>query len=103
MADFNHCSSNHPEHDIYAGPYPFSEPESAAMAQFLLDHKSQFLFYFSLHAYAQYWLVPWAYKNDLPRDFVEMVSMEKMKILRQKLGYSFSLFVVFAIIGILSV
>lgn len=34
-------SSNDPCSEYYAGPYPFSEPETKAISSFLMDNKDQ--------------------------------------------------------------
>ncbi|XP_072943949.1 carboxypeptidase A2-like [Epargyreus clarus] len=46
------CSEN------YAGPHPFSEPETRAVSNFLSERKGQIKVYITLHAYSQAWLVP---------------------------------------------
>ncbi|XP_059054249.1 carboxypeptidase A2-like isoform X2 [Achroia grisella] len=53
--------------DNYAGPHPFSEPETKAVAEFLAERKGQIKAYISLHAYSQAWLVPSA-PTRIPND-----------------------------------
>lgn len=38
-------SSNDPCADNYAGPHPFSEPETRAVSEFLADHRGQIKVY----------------------------------------------------------
>ncbi|RVE43450.1 hypothetical protein evm_011901 [Chilo suppressalis] len=51
-------SSRDPCADNFAGPHPFSEPETRAVSEFLAEHRDQIKVYISLHAYSQAWLVP---------------------------------------------
>ncbi|XP_062526625.1 carboxypeptidase A2 isoform X2 [Bombyx mori] len=51
-------SSTDPCSDNYAGPHPFSEPETRAVSEFLAEHRGQIKVFISLHAYTQAWLVP---------------------------------------------
>lgn len=39
--------------ELYAGPGPFSEPESKALSDFLIDYRKQIKMYISLQAYGQ--------------------------------------------------
>ncbi|XP_013182459.1 PREDICTED: carboxypeptidase A2-like isoform X2 [Papilio xuthus] len=51
-------SSRDPCEDNYAGPHPFSEPETRAVSEFLAEHRGQIKVYLSFHAYTQTWLTP---------------------------------------------
>ncbi|KAL4703010.1 hypothetical protein ACJJTC_009996 [Scirpophaga incertulas] len=51
-------SSSDPCEENYAGPQPFSEPETRAVSEFLAKHRDEIKVYISLHAYSQAWLVP---------------------------------------------
>ncbi|XP_050664329.1 carboxypeptidase A2-like isoform X2 [Leptidea sinapis] len=51
-------SSMDPCSDNYAGPNPFSEPETRAVSNFLEQRRGQIKVYLSLHAYSQAWLLP---------------------------------------------
>ncbi|XP_011178907.2 uncharacterized protein LOC105209937 [Zeugodacus cucurbitae] len=46
-------SSKSPCNELYAGPGPFSEPESKALSEFLIDYRKQIKMYISLQAYGQ--------------------------------------------------
>ena len=62
------CSNN------YRGRYPFSEPETRAMATFLWRLRHRLYVYLTLHSYGQYWLTPWGYSRRLPDDYDDLVS-----------------------------
>ncbi len=61
------CSEN------YRGRYPFSEPETAAMARKIWSIRKNLVLYMTLHSYGQYWLTPWGFTYEVPDDFNEMV------------------------------
>lgn len=61
---------------IYAGPFPFSEPETIAIKSFVQHRIPQLQVYISLHAYGQLWLAPWGYTVKKPDNFIEQVSLE---------------------------
>ncbi|KAH8284255.1 hypothetical protein KR044_001230 [Drosophila immigrans] len=46
-------SSKGPCNEFYAGPAPFSEPETKAVSEFLMDYRTQIKLYVSLQAYGQ--------------------------------------------------
>ncbi|BFG00502.1 uncharacterized protein DMAD_00476 [Drosophila madeirensis] len=46
-------SSKAPCNEFYAGPAPFSEPETKAVSDFLMDQRTQIKLYISLQAYGQ--------------------------------------------------
>ncbi|XP_016962916.1 uncharacterized protein LOC108033185 [Drosophila biarmipes] len=46
-------SSKAPCNEFYAGPAPFSEPETKAVSEFLMDYRTQIKLYISLQAYGQ--------------------------------------------------
>lgn len=52
-------SSRNPCLDTYAGPSAFSEPETRALRDLVLDSRDSIAMYVSLHAYSQMWLLPW--------------------------------------------
>ncbi|XP_028162001.1 carboxypeptidase A2-like isoform X1 [Ostrinia furnacalis] len=51
-------ASRDPCADNYAGPHPFSEPETRAVSEFLAEHRDLIKVFITLHAYSQSWLVP---------------------------------------------
>ncbi|XP_017030365.1 uncharacterized protein [Drosophila kikkawai] len=46
-------SSKAPCNEFFAGPTPFSEPETKAVSEFLMDYRTQIKLYISLQAYGQ--------------------------------------------------
>jgi len=66
-------TSDDPSSDIYCGPFPFSEPETLAMARYLTSIKNRLRVYISFHAYGQFWLTPPGYTRQLPADYKEMM------------------------------
>ena len=65
-ASSNECS------DIFAGPYPFSEPETAALRDFALEYKGNIHLYLAVHSFGQYILYPWGYTSALPENAPEL-------------------------------
>ncbi|RXM27145.1 Carboxypeptidase A6, partial [Acipenser ruthenus] len=55
-------ASSHPCDETYCGPYPESEPEVKAVANFLRKQRKRVKAYISIHAYAQMLLYPYSYK-----------------------------------------
>lgn len=55
----------------YWGPNAFSEPETAAIRNLILDDNN-FQAVLSYHSYGQYILYPWGYKTEQPEDFAVM-------------------------------
>jgi len=67
-------ASGDPCDETYYGPKPFSEPETAAIRNFIMARKDSMQLYLTFHTYGQYILYPWGYarhdavdKNDLHR------------------------------------
>lgn len=61
-------SNRTPSDECYSGPYPFSEPEAAAMGSILLSLQGKLHFYLSLHAFGNRILYPWGYDSVEPVD-----------------------------------
>lgn len=68
-------ASAHPCDDTYCGPFPESEPEVKAVANFLRKHRKHIRAYLSFHAYAQMLLYPYSYKYATIPNFNCVVSM----------------------------
>ncbi|CAG7837687.1 unnamed protein product [Allacma fusca] len=62
--------------EIYKGPTPFSEPETAAMRDYITKISGKtvnWVTYIALHSYAQMILTPWGYETNLyPEDYAEL-------------------------------
>ncbi|KAJ8725605.1 hypothetical protein PYW08_003788 [Mythimna loreyi] len=71
-------SSQDPCADNYAGPHPFSEPETRAVSEFLSEHRGQIKLYLSLHAYSQAWLVPSSHAHETFADDGVLTEMGKL-------------------------
>ncbi|RKY63579.1 MAG: hypothetical protein DRQ02_12475 [Candidatus Latescibacterota bacterium] len=54
-------SSNDPSSDIYRGPYPFSEPETQALRDFINTVNPRIVI--NYHTYSNLILFPWGYEN----------------------------------------
>lgn len=65
-------SSSNPCSDIYAGPTSFSEPETRAIRDFLVENKDQLKVYLSIHAYSQMWMLPWGFSQERPENYNDM-------------------------------
>ena len=53
--------------ETYRGARAFSEPETAAMRDFILGRAGRIKMYLTFHSYGQYILYPWGYdRRDLP-------------------------------------
>lgn len=55
-------ASNDPCSEIFAGPKPFSEPETLALSEFIKTLNLQF--YIAFHSYSQQILYPFVSKHD---------------------------------------
>lgn len=66
--------SNNPcDRETYAGPFPFSEPETRAVKNVMLENARRIKLYVSLHAYGQYIVYPWGYTaNEMPSTYKKL-------------------------------
>ncbi|XP_074657393.1 carboxypeptidase B-like [Tubulanus polymorphus] len=78
---------------IYAGPSAMSEPETKAVAKFILSRKNQIKMYLSFHAYGQYFLTPWGYGRVYPDDFSDLrrVAQNAVNAIRDANGPVYSM------------
>ncbi|XP_072858728.2 carboxypeptidase B2 isoform X1 [Pogona vitticeps] len=58
--------------EIYCGPYPESEPEVRAVANFIRKHKDQIKAYITMHSYSQMVLFPYSYTTNKSKDHDEL-------------------------------
>jgi len=67
-------SSNDKCSETYRGPGAFSEPETAALRDFILSTQGSinWRIYLSIHSYSQLWLSPWNWTQDLPSDHSDL-------------------------------
>ncbi|KAF2896191.1 hypothetical protein ILUMI_09987, partial [Ignelater luminosus] len=63
-------SGKHPCQEIYGGSGPFSEPETAAIRNYITGTNAgaPWKAYISFHSYGQYILYPWGYDQVVPQD-----------------------------------
>ena len=45
------------------------------MSNYLLQRKSDWIFYNSIHSYSQLVLLPWGFTNDLPDDYQQLKTL----------------------------
>ena len=69
-------TSGNPCAENFRGPYPFSEPETRAMANYVWSLRENLLLYLTLHSYGQYWLLPWGFSYATPHDYDELVRIK---------------------------
>jgi len=67
------CRGRRPCENTFAGRHPLSEPETVAVANFIMRHRSTIRLYVSLHCYSQMWLTPWGYTSTAPADNADLV------------------------------
>uniref|UniRef100_A0A1B0FKY4 Peptidase M14 domain-containing protein n=1 Tax=Glossina morsitans morsitans TaxID=37546 RepID=A0A1B0FKY4_GLOMM len=84
-------SSKSPCNEFFAGPGPFSEPETKTMAEFLLENRSQIKLFISLQAYGQILSYPIkinaSYNTERLEDMLD-VAMVGIDGLRKKFSKS---------------
>lgn len=73
-------ASDDPCHETYAGPRPFSEPETRAISDFIMDRKDRIKLYLTMHAYSQMWLVPWGYTSKKTGDYDDLMNMGRKAV-----------------------
>jgi len=78
----------HPCDETYPGPHAFSEPETKAMADFIMRNKDNIKMYVSFHAYSQLLMTPWGHTSALPPNYKELerVGLAALKALSSKYG-----------------
>ncbi|XP_060642441.2 carboxypeptidase B2 [Anolis sagrei] len=65
-------ASNDACENTYCGPYPESEPEVKAVANFLRKHKDHIKAYITMHSYSQMVLFPYSYTRNNSKDHDEL-------------------------------
>ncbi|XP_022113411.2 carboxypeptidase B [Pieris rapae] len=72
-------SKNPCDKETYAGPKPFSEPETQMVRNVMITYGKRIKLYVSLHSYGQYLVYPWGYTGDfLPKEWEKLDSLAKM-------------------------
>uniref|UniRef100_A0A914X871 ShKT domain-containing protein n=1 Tax=Plectus sambesii TaxID=2011161 RepID=A0A914X871_9BILA len=63
-------SSSDPCHETYHGPSAFSEPESAAVRDFVTSLGERVKGFVTLHSYSQMWIIPYGHRRRAyPQDY----------------------------------
>lgn len=73
--------SSNPCSEVFPGTEAFSEPESAALRDYLAS-LNDLQIYLTFHSYGQYLLFPWGYGKHLApnhRDLVSVISTQSSK------------------------
>lgn len=65
-------ASDSPCSETYAGPFPYSEPEAQAVADFVSSLSGAWDLFWTLHTYGQLYMSPWGYTDDLPPNYDAM-------------------------------
>lgn len=68
-------ASSNPCSESFAGPAPFSEPETVALAAFINSISSNLKIYFTFHSYGQYILFPYGHDYVHSPHHFELVSI----------------------------
>uniref|UniRef100_A0A8D0HB70 Carboxypeptidase B2 n=1 Tax=Sphenodon punctatus TaxID=8508 RepID=A0A8D0HB70_SPHPU len=63
--------------EIYCGPYPESEPEVKAVANFVKQHRDRIKAYITMHSYSQMVLFPYSYTRNRSKDHDELLLVAK--------------------------
>ncbi|XP_067915877.1 carboxypeptidase A1-like isoform X2 [Heterodontus francisci] len=67
-------TSNNPCMETYHGPYPNSEPEVAAIVNFVQSH-GNIKSFITVHSYSQLLMIPYGYKCVYPADYQELMEI----------------------------
>ncbi|TRY63772.1 hypothetical protein TCAL_17408 [Tigriopus californicus] len=87
-------SSNSICHDTFHGPKAFSEAETVAIRDIILNTQTngrEFASFITIHAYFQFWLSPYGFKKIRSSDYLDQsrVMKKAVEALRQVYGTSF--------------
>ncbi|KAG6449686.1 hypothetical protein O3G_MSEX006193 [Manduca sexta] len=71
-------SKNPCDKETYAGPKPFSEPETQMVRNIMMENAKRLKLYVSVHSYGQYLVYPWGYTGDfLPKEWKKLDSLAR--------------------------
>lgn len=71
-------SSNDKCFDTYHGPTAFSEPETAAVRDFVLSLNGSIKYFNNQHSFSQLILLPWGYTSDPPENSFELLKAAEL-------------------------
>ncbi|XP_013187498.2 carboxypeptidase B [Amyelois transitella] len=71
-------STNPCDGETYAGPKPFSEPETQIVRNIMMKNADRMKLYVSLHSYGNFLVYPWGYTGDfLPKQWRKLDSLAR--------------------------
>ena len=73
--------------EVFQGPGPGSEPETAALMSLGERLNTSLLYYVSLHAYGQSWLTPWGFTTEPPANQEEVQAVARAAISQMECSY----------------
>lgn len=82
-ASSNPCSEN------YAGPKPFSEPETLHLANFVQKYRKNLKIYLAFHSFGQYFMFPYGYTAEKVDNYDTLVSFVFIAYRMRKLTFLF--------------
>lgn len=71
----NGGASGNPCEETYAGPQPFSEPETMALAEFLKSIEGEISIYLAFHSYSQLLLSPYGHTEEPPENYNDLLAI----------------------------
>uniref|UniRef100_A0A1B0ABH3 Peptidase M14 domain-containing protein n=1 Tax=Glossina pallidipes TaxID=7398 RepID=A0A1B0ABH3_GLOPL len=71
----NGGASDSPCEETYAGPQPFSEPETEALAKFLKSIQNEISIYIAFHSYSQLLLSPYGHTEEPPENYDDLLAI----------------------------
>lgn len=66
--------------DIFCGPAPFSEPETAALEDYITKFRTRIDYYVSLHAFGLMWMFPYSYTRQRCADHADLLRRAKIGV-----------------------
>ncbi|KAK8762111.1 hypothetical protein V5799_026624 [Amblyomma americanum] len=85
-------SSENPCTDTYCGDSPFSEPETRAIREAVMDTRGRTEFYFSFHSFGLLWMFPYAYSDALVPEYDQLlnISLRAKEAIRNVRGTTYT-------------
>ncbi|EDW04274.1 zinc carboxypeptidase [Drosophila grimshawi] len=72
----NNGASDDPCSETFAGPVPWSEPETKALSDYLTSIRDKFSVYISFHSYGQWLLSPYGHtKEEFPENYNDLLEI----------------------------
>lgn len=85
-------ASNNPCSGTFAGPRPFSEPETRALATFIESLGDRVKVYLSLHSYSQLVLFPHGHSTENAPDFdaLSLIGLRTASAIKERFGTEYN-------------